>query len=307
MMALYIALAAVILMLGAVLLWAKGAQRQQAQRSAQVLEQQLALRPAVQSSVRAQPSPQDAWLGAPKGWREFMLRTGIQPSQRFYLTLLLGIVVPPAVLLALVGPVAGAAMLIATVLGAYTFLWFRSDKRHRKIVSQIPDFLDLMVRLITIGNSMGAAFLNAADNTPQPLGQVLQDANSLHRSGQDLDVALRAVSRQHGLHELFLVAAVISVAMRFGGRSDQTMERMAGFMRDRENARSELVALSAEVRLSAWILALLPILIGVYILIFNNELFLTMWNDPVGFRMLLFAAVLQCVGCYWLYWMARNV
>lgn len=108
MMALYIALAAVILMLGAVLLWAKGAQRQQAQRSAQVLEQQLALRPAVQSSVRAQPSPQDAWLGAPKGWREFMLRTGIQPSQRFYLTLLLGIVVPPAVLLALVGPVAGA-------------------------------------------------------------------------------------------------------------------------------------------------------------------------------------------------------
>ena len=281
MMALYIALAAVILMLGALLLWAKGAQHQQAQRSAHVLEQQLALRPAVQSSVRVQPGTQDAWLGAPKGWRE--------------------------VLLVLVGPVAGVAMLLATVLGAYTFLWFRSDKRHRKIVSQIPDFLDLMVRLITIGNSMGAAFLSAADNTPQPLGQVLQDANSLHRSGQDLDVALRAVSRQHGLHELFLVAAVISVAMRFGGRSDQTMERMAGFMRDRENARSELVALSAEVRLSAWILALLPILIGVYILIFNNELFLTMWNDPVGFRMLLFAAVLQCVGCYWLYWMARNV
>ena len=102
-----------------------------------------------------------------------MLRTGIQPSRRFYLFLLLGTLVPPAVLLALVGPVAGVAMLVATLLGAYTFLWFRSDKRHRKIVSQIPDFLDLMVRLITIGNSMGAAFLNAAESTPQPLGPCL--------------------------------------------------------------------------------------------------------------------------------------
>ncbi len=304
---LLIALAAVLLVLGALLLWWQAGRRQQALVSAQVLEQQLALRPSVPRSAREERLQQDAWQGAPKGWREFMLRTGVQPSRRFYLILLAWTLGLPTLLLVLVGPVAGLAALVAAVVGAYAFLWFKADRRHRKIVAQIPDFLDLMVRLITIGNSMGAAFLNAADNTPQPLGDVLQEAKALHRSGQELDATLRGVSRQHGVHELFLVAAVISVAMRFGGRSDQTMERMAGFMRDRENARNELVALSAEVRLSAWILALLPAVIAVYILIFNNNLFMTMWLDPVGFRMLMFAAVLQLVGCYWLYRMARNV
>ncbi|WP_394061075.1 type II secretion system F family protein [Alcaligenes sp. WGS1538] len=307
MTALLIALAAVLLILGAMLLWRQAGRRQQAQISAKVLERQLALRPGVPLATREERVQQDAWQGAPKGWREFMLRTGMRPSRRFYFALLAWTLGLPVLLLALVGPVAGAAMLAAAIAGAYAFLWFKTDRRHRKIVAQIPDFLDLMVRLITIGNSMGAAFLNAADNTPLPLGEVLQEAKALHRSGQELDAALRTVSRQHGLHELFLVAAVIGVAMRFGGRSDQTMERMAGFMRDRENARNELVALSAEVRLSAWILALLPAVIAVYILIFNNNLFMTMWQDPTGFRMLVFAVVLQLVGCYWLYRMARNV
>lgn len=307
MVPLLIALAAVLLVLGALLLWWQAARRQQALMSAQVLEQQLALRPSVPQATREERLQQDAWQGAPKGWREFMLRTGVRPSRRFYLTLLAGTLGLPTLVLVLIGPVAGLSILLAAVVGAYVYLWFKADRRHRKIVSQIPDFLDLMVRLITIGNSMGAAFLNAADNTPQPLGAVLQEAKAMHRSGQELDSTLRVVSRQHGVHELFLVAAVIGVAMRFGGRSDQTMERMAGFMRDRENARNELVALSAEVRLSAWILALLPALIAVYILIFNNNLFMTMWLDPVGFHMLMFAAVLQLVGCYWLYRMARNV
>ncbi|HRK84817.1 MAG TPA: type II secretion system F family protein [Alcaligenes faecalis] len=307
MMAVLIALTAVLLILAALLLWSQAGRRQQRQRTTRVLEQQLALRPGLAVAAQDVRPGMDAWQGAPRGWREFMLRTGIQASRRFYLMLLVWVVGPAVLALLLAGPVAAACILPLSVALAYAFLWFKADRRHRKIVAQIPDFLDLMVRLITIGNSMGAAFLNAADSSPMPLGQVLLEVKALHRSGQELDAALRVVSRQYGLHELYLVAAVIGVALRFGGRSDQTMERMAGFMRDRENARNELVALSAEVRLSAWILALLPALIAVYILLFNNALFMTMWQDPTGFRMLVFAAVLQVAGCYWLYRLARNV
>ncbi|CPL55718.1 type IV pilus assembly protein [Bordetella pertussis] len=127
------------------------------------------------------------------------------------------------------------------------------------------------------------------------------------RSGKDLDAALHQVSRQYQLRELFLVSAVIALALRFGGRSDQVLERMAAFMRDLEQARDELTALSAEVRLSAWILALLPIGLALFIIIFNNQLFMGMWHDPMGFRLLVFAMLLQAGGSYWLYRMARSV
>ncbi|MCK9507216.1 MAG: type II secretion protein F, partial [Pigmentiphaga sp.] len=85
------------------------------------------------------------------------------------------------------------------------------------------------------------------------------------------------------------------------------LERMAGFMRDLQQARQELFAMSAEVRLSAWILALLPVGVAALILVANNELFMTMWEDPLG-KMLLFAAVgLQALGSFLLYKMAKAI
>jgi tight adherence protein B len=109
------------------------------------------------------------------------------------------------------------------------------------------------------------------------------------------------------LRQLYLVAAVVAVAMRFGGRSDQILDRMSAFMRDVEQARDELSALSAEVRLSAWVLALLPLGLAAFIILFNNALFMTMWHDPIGVRLLLGAVVLQVGGSYWLYRMARAI
>lgn len=304
MYAVLLALLAVVLCLVALVLWWHAGRSRTRQLSRAVLEQQLARRMDVTQGVSHRPQ---AWQGGPKSWQERLLRAGLQPSKTVLMLWAGACLVPPLLLLLLIGPVAALAYLCASLLGSYVFICLRTDKRQRKAISQIPDFLDLIVRLITIGQSMGAAFLSAADQTTGPLGEVLQEAKSLHQSGQELDLVLRTVARRHGIHELFLVGSVVGVALRFGGRSDQTMERMAGFMRDRESARNELVAMSAEVRLSAWVLALLPAGIALYIMLFNNQLFLTMWLDPVGFRMLIGAMLLQLGGCYWLYRMARNV
>ena len=160
---------------------------------------------------------------------------------------------------------------------------------------------------ITIGNSMGSAFQTAAANTDEPLREVMETAASLSRSAKELDAALAHVSRLYGLKELYMVAAVVSLALRFGGRSDQVLERMAAFMRDVAQARNELTASSAEVRLSAWILALLPVGIAGFIIVANNNLFMGLWQDPQGFRMLLTAVCLQIGGCYWLYRMAKGI
>ena len=78
-------------------------------------------------------------------------------------------------------------------------------------------------------------------------------------------------------------------------------------MRDREQAQNELVALSAETRLSAWILALLPIGLGLFMMIFNDQLFSAMLEDPAGRNLLLGAAVLELIGAVWLYRLAKSV
>ncbi len=238
---------------------------------------------------------------------ELFLRAGVVPTSIYFLTRIL-IIACAAAVASLIGGwlAAGIAALVTVVLLVF-FLWRRADKRQRRMVSQLPVFLDAVVRLITIGSSLGAAFQSAAASVDQPLREVMERVAAQNRTGKDLDVALEQVSRLYGLRELYLVASLVAVTLRYGGRSDQVLDRMSAFIRDLEQARQELVALSAEVRLSAWILALLPLGIGAYIIIFNSALFMGMYHDPVGFKMLIVAAFLQTGGSYWLYRLAKSV
>ncbi len=176
---------------------------------------------------------------------------------------------------------------------------------RRRLAQQLPPFIDAMVRLITIGNSTQAAFQLSVGNTAEPLRGHLERAASLVRAGVELDQALHQTARAVRIEEMALLAAILGLSVRYGGRADLLLERVAHFMRDREQAEQELMALSSETRLSAWILGLLPLAVGFAIVTLNAAYFTRMWQDPTG-RMLLFGAGgLQLLGAVLLYRLAR--
>jgi len=240
-------------------------------------------------------------------WRQFVLRAGIKATPAFYIRL----IVPAIVFVVLAAVFGGILSVLATILlyGAIVLFrfWLKATRRHQKMVHQLPIFLDSMVRLTTVGNSLESAFQATLLITDAPLRELLDRANTLVQASMDLEHALVQESRIYRLPEFQLIAAVIGIALRFGGRADTVLERMAAFMRDREQAQNELVALSAEIRLSAWVLGLLPIGIGAFMIIFNNDIFMMMLRDSVGKPMLLGAGALELFGGYWLYRLARSV
>ena len=178
---------------------------------------------------------------------------------------------------------------------------------QRTMVRQLPGFLDTLVRLVTIGNSIGSAFQTGIVGTEGPLRVVLDRANRQVQAGVELEQALRQQAAIFHFKELDLVAAVIGVSSRFGGRSDLVLERMAAFMRDLEHAQNEMVSLSAEIRLSAWVMGVLPIAIGMFLIIFNNSMFANMWLDPIGRKMMIGAGLLEVIGGYGLYRLAKTL
>lgn len=297
---------ALVLASGAVLLWRHANSGARRAASSAFLDNQLKRgREAVEAAPFAEGGR--AMRSGFSGWDRLLLLAGVRQSVGFYLRIAIPAVAGAVLAWVFLGPLSGVVSFIMLAVLTYFLLWLRADKRRRRMIAQLPAFLDNIVRLITIGNSMGAAFQTAAASTDQPLLEVVETAASLSRSAKELDAALVQVSRMYGLKELYMVAAVVSLAMRFGGRSDQVLERMAAFMRDVAQARNELTASSAEVRLSAWILALLPVGIAGFIMVANNKLFMGLWEDPLGFKMLLTAVVLQIGGCYWLYRMAKSI
>lgn len=298
---------ALLLLAAALWLWQRGTRGQaQAQLSSHV-DQALRQRQA--------GSQADGPAGAEvaRQWRgdgdlaSLLLRAGVHGGPGVLLPVLGAPLVLAALAWMLVGVAAAVGILVLSGVLISFFIWLRIEKRRKRMVAQLPGFLEGMVRLITIGNSMGAAFQSSAANVEMPLREALDRVAALSRSGKDLDDAMRQVARQFDLHEFYLAASVVGVALRFGGRSDQVLERLAAFMRDLEQARMEMHAMSAELRLSAWILGVLPIALASFILFTNNTLFMNMWHDPVGFKMLIAAAVMQTAGVFWLYRLAKSV
>ena len=113
-----------------------------------------------------------------------MLLAGLRHGAGLYLRIFAPIVAGALLAWAFLGALSGFVTLLLLTVGAYFLLWLRADKRQRRMISQLPAFLDNMVRLITIGNSMASAFRpppparrRAAARSgrdrrrPEPLGQ----------------------------------------------------------------------------------------------------------------------------------------
>ena len=231
---------------------------------------------------------------------------------------LIGVIAPRTAALGLAAVVAAAALAgllagwvsglsalaLLAVLSAFA-VWLRLQKFRRKLVSQLPGYIDAMVRLITIGNSTQAAFQLAIATTEAPLRGQLERSASLVRAGMDLDRALHQTASNVRIEEMFLLASILGLGVRYGGRSDLLLERVGNFMRDREQAEHELLALSSETRLSAWILGLLPVSVGAFFILTNPGYFMGMWNDGTGRVMVLSAAGFQLFGAALLYRLAK--
>lgn len=203
------------------------------------------------------------------------------------------------------GPVAAVAAAVLCIVFGLFLIWLAVQRFRRTLVRQLPTFIDAMVRLITIGNSTHAAFQLSIPSAGEPLRGYLEKASSLVRGGVELDQALHQMARTVRIEEMYLLAAILGLGVRYGGRADLLLERVANFMRDREQAEQELTALSAETRLSAWILGLLPVAVGLAIVMLNAAYFMRMWQDDSGRMMIYGAAGLQVAGALMLYRLAR--
>lgn len=297
---------ALLLVAGAIELWWGSAARQQSRRSLAHIEQSLAvhaeLHPAATASPAAAPAKgeprMDAWLlraGLPTGWR---------------VPVTMGLA---ALAIAVAGWWrAGSPWIVPLLLAVYAigvWLWLRArmEKMQKQFVRQLPDFLDGIVRMSHIGNSLPMAFQATSLGVQPPLRIVLDRALQAMRSGLDLDRALQVAAAPYRVEELELLHVVLGTGMRMGGRADQILQRMSDFMRDLGQARQELRAITSETRLSAWVIGLLPLITAAFLTLSNPAFFTPMFTQPLGHKILLLALVLEIAGASLLYRLARSL
>ena len=169
----------------------------------------------------------------------------------------------------------------------------------------LPVFLDALIRSLSLGNSMPAAFVGTASSAPTILRACLHHTSTLMQAGLSLDLALRQTARLYQFPPLALLASVTQLSIQYGGAADQVLERIANFLRDRQEAQQELMALSSETRLSALVIGLLPLAVALLLSFISPTYMSILWNQATGRILLWIALGLQALGIFLLIRMTR--
>lgn len=252
--------------------------------------------------------------GAPRAaprtlpWDAALVRAGIAPGWRApLLALLPGLLFASFAALRLGTAWAFPLSLCLYVLAAWVLLYRRISRLQQQLIRQLPDFLDNLVRLTALGNSLQMSFQNAAGQTTAPLRGLLDTTLRNARGGMDLDRALAQAAAPWRVEALEVLSVVMGVCVRVGGRSDQVLQRLSDFMRDLDQAQQELRATTSETRMSAWVLALLPPISALLMALLSPGFFEPMLTQPQGHKLLLAALGLELIGGFLLYRLAKSI
>jgi tight adherence protein B len=151
------------------------------------------------------------------------------------------------------------AVLVATPMAASAYLKRRVTRRQRAFVAQLPDALTLVASSLSSGHTLLRAFQLLCEEADQPiageLGRVVREA----QLGAPLLDALDDMADRVGVADLLWVVQAIRIQQEAGGKLAELLHTLAGFMRSREEVRREVLVLTAEGRMSMWVLGLLPV------------------------------------------------
>ncbi|MDQ4129629.1 MAG: type II secretion system F family protein, partial [Actinomycetota bacterium] len=195
-----------------------------------------------------------------------------------------------ALLFAVVPPV--LARLLLSVLG---------DRRTRAFAEQLPDILQLLSGSLRAGYGMLQAIDSVGREADAPAGAEFRRLLLESRLGRDVGDSLNAMAERLGNEDFRWVVQAIEINRDVGGDLAQVLDTVAATIRDREKIRRQVRALSAEGRLSAYILLALPFVVGTLVFLRDPDYPLELVrNGPIGFAMIAGGLFLMIIGTLWM-------
>jgi tight adherence protein B len=179
-------------------------------------------------------------------------------------------------------------------------LSFRIVRRRVAFGEQLPDVLQLIASALHSGFSLPQALDAVVREDAQPMAGEFSRALAKVRLGGDLEDALDAVANRMDSDDLRWTVIAIRVQQGVGGNLAEVLLTIAGTIRERSFLRRHVRALSAEGRLSAYIIIALPILVGAWLFISSPVYMRPLYTTRVGQIMLVGATGLVVLGALWM-------
>ena len=191
----------------------------------------------------------------------------------------------------------------ASALGAYLpFMKINMDRgqRMQKFEEQLPDAIDTMKRALRAGHPLGATLKLVAEELEQPIAGEFELTFGDINYGNDVRRAmLGLLSRVPSVTVMALVTSIL-VQKETGGNLAEILEKISKVIRDRFKFQRKVKTYSAEGRMSAWVLAMVPLVLFVTLWYTTPDYLPVLLHDERGPKIIGYGFVSGVAGIFWI-------
>ena len=230
-----------------------------------------------------------------------LARAAVSMTPAEWLLMQTGLVFALVLVLVLLGwnlLLAGIAGVLLGVFGPARYLTFRGKRRQKAFEEKLPDALQMTAGSLSAGYSLAQALDGVVREGSEPMATELGRALAESRLGIPVETTLQGVAERMGSRDFGWVVMAIRVQREVGGNLAGVLTTVAATMRERAMLRRHVRALSAEGRLSAYILVGLPVSLALFMFTMRREYLEPLYTTGLGIALIAAALVLLSMGSF---------
>jgi tight adherence protein B len=174
------------------------------------------------------------------------------------------------------------------------------DRRQRRFNEMLPDTVTMVAGSLRAGYSLLQAIALVADESKPPVSVEFKRALTESRLGLPIEMALEKMAKRIGSEDFYWTVLAINIQREVGGNLAEVLDIVAKTIREREALKRHIQSLTAEGRLSAYILIALPFVVAALLFIVNPEYMSILFTHLIGWVMVGGAGVLMVIGIIWM-------
>lgn len=221
----------------------------------------------------------------------------LRTAELFYIQIGTGLVLGALVALVLGHP--GIPALIALALGfviPVLFVRFKAKQRLSRFENQLPETLITMAASLKAGHAFNQAIQSAVNEGAEPSAKEFSRVLAETQLGMQSELALEAMAHRMKSYNFGFVVMSVNIQRTVGGSLADILDMVADTVRQRQQFEKKVKALTAQGRMSAYVLIAMPFLMALAIFAINPKYMQILWTDPIGRMMIAIGLVSMAFG-----------
>jgi tight adherence protein B len=216
-------------------------------------------------------------------WPALVRQAGIayRPDHLLLALVLLTLVLASLLSTMISGVLAVVGGILVGIMLPVIGLQVRRGRRRAELSKQLPDAIDLMVQSLRAGHPINPVFHVIAREMPDPIGSELAIVADAISYGDELATAIDDMAARIGLEDFNYLAVAITIQHSTGGNLATVLESLAQVIRDRFAMERKIKALSAEGRITAIVVSIVPIALAGFLHLTTPSYYADVADDPL--------------------------